>query len=325
MINALIYPLSVFSLLIALTNYNQAQSPQLSAQNIYVTAGSFGILSIQNGTTNLDSVYPQASILNGVPASLAFDNNRNLFIGNGGNDTIAYIPYGSINASNVTPAGVWFPLGMAYANNNIYIANYNAGTLQAMSAITFAATTVSTGMYGISGVAVATNGNIFVANYNNNTIATIDSGSTNPVVISTSNLTRPSQICFDQSGSLFIANGNGTISTIPSGSSDVLEFLSFGTSAIGGIGIDTKGNMFFTQDSNVYQVLSNSTTPILYATGAVPLGNIAFESVPVYEVSLILQSSSSLTNWTPVLTNIVETQNPQEFYKNDISVRIKTP
>ena len=49
------------------------------------------------------------------------------------------------------------------------------------------------------------------------------------------------------------------------------------------------------------------------------------EANPVYEVSLILNSSSDLTTWTPVLTNIVETYNPQEFYKNDISVRIKAP
>ena len=46
---------------------------------------------------------------------------------------------------------------------------------------------------------------------------------------------------------------------------------------------------------------------------------------PVYEVTLTLKSSTNITDWTPVLTNIVETYNPQEFYKNDISVRIKAP
>jgi hypothetical protein len=46
---------------------------------------------------------------------------------------------------------------------------------------------------------------------------------------------------------------------------------------------------------------------------------------PVYEVTLTLKSSTNMTDWVPVLTNIVETYNPQEFYKNDISVRIKAP
>ena len=45
----------------------------------------------------------------------------------------------------------------------------------------------------------------------------------------------------------------------------------------------------------------------------------------VYEVTLTLKSSTNMTDWIPVLTNIVETYNPQEFYKNDISVRIKAP
>jgi hypothetical protein len=45
----------------------------------------------------------------------------------------------------------------------------------------------------------------------------------------------------------------------------------------------------------------------------------------VYEVTLTLKSSTNMTDWAPVLTNIVETYNPQEFYKNEISVRIKLP
>jgi hypothetical protein len=44
-----------------------------------------------------------------------------------------------------------------------------------------------------------------------------------------------------------------------------------------------------------------------------------------YEVTLTLKSSTNMKDWTPVLTNVVETYNPQEFYKKDISVRIKTP
>lgn len=46
---------------------------------------------------------------------------------------------------------------------------------------------------------------------------------------------------------------------------------------------------------------------------------------PVYEVSLILKSSTNLNEWTSVLTNKIETYNPNEFYKTDISVMIKPP
>ena len=46
---------------------------------------------------------------------------------------------------------------------------------------------------------------------------------------------------------------------------------------------------------------------------------------PVYEVSLTLKSSTDMINWTSVLTNVIETQNPLEFYKTDISVQLKEP
>ena len=46
---------------------------------------------------------------------------------------------------------------------------------------------------------------------------------------------------------------------------------------------------------------------------------------PVYEVTLTTKSSTNLNEWTSVLTNKIETYNPTEFYKNDISVTIKPP
>jgi hypothetical protein len=46
---------------------------------------------------------------------------------------------------------------------------------------------------------------------------------------------------------------------------------------------------------------------------------------PVYEVSLSLKSSTNLNEWTSVVTNKIETYNPHEFYKTDISVTIKPP
>lgn len=46
---------------------------------------------------------------------------------------------------------------------------------------------------------------------------------------------------------------------------------------------------------------------------------------PVYEVSLTLKSSTNMSDWTSVITNNIETFNPKEFYKTDISVTIKAP
>jgi Concanavalin A-like lectin/glucanases superfamily len=46
---------------------------------------------------------------------------------------------------------------------------------------------------------------------------------------------------------------------------------------------------------------------------------------PVYEVTLTTKSSTNLNEWTGILTNKIETYNPTEFYKNDISVTIKPP
>ncbi len=46
---------------------------------------------------------------------------------------------------------------------------------------------------------------------------------------------------------------------------------------------------------------------------------------PIYEVSLTLKSSTNLNEWTSVITNTIETYNPKEFYRTDISVTIKPP
>jgi hypothetical protein len=46
---------------------------------------------------------------------------------------------------------------------------------------------------------------------------------------------------------------------------------------------------------------------------------------PVYDVTLTLKSSTNLNQWENILTNKIETYNPAEFYKTDISVTIKQP
>jgi hypothetical protein len=46
---------------------------------------------------------------------------------------------------------------------------------------------------------------------------------------------------------------------------------------------------------------------------------------PVYEVTLTTRSSTNLSSWSSIITNKIETYNPTEFYKNDISVTIKQP
>lgn len=50
---------------------------------------------------------------------------------------------------------------------------------------------------------------------------------------------------------------------------------------------------------------------------------IASVAQPLYEVTLTLQSSTNMTTWTNVLTNVVETTNTKEFYRNLIDVKIK--
>jgi Concanavalin A-like lectin/glucanases superfamily len=55
------------------------------------------------------------------------------------------------------------------------------------------------------------------------------------------------------------------------------------------------------------------------------VGAINLLERPLYEVTLTTKSSTNLNEWTSVLTNKIETYNPTEFYKNDISVTIKPP
>lgn len=62
-------------------------------------------------------------------------------------------------------------------------------------------------------------------------------------------------------------------------------------------------------------------------THSIYIDDVVVQTVPdpVYEVSLTLKSSTDMINWTPVLTNVIETLNPREFYKTDIAVQLKEP
>jgi len=271
---------SILPLLVAFILIGSASASVLSSQDLYIANGYGGVSKIEAGSRNPVNIYP--NIINGDSTSIAFNPNGDLFIGNGGNDTVAMIPHGTTNALNITPSGTWFPLGMTSdKNGNIYIANYNSGTVTKISSGSLYASDILYDQYACAGIAANSSGDLFIANYNFSTLQVLSHESGNLTSLNSSGLLNPIQMAFDNNENLFIANvGSPTIYQLIKGQSSVTPFVSFGSSAIGGIAIDNNNNIFFSQDNNIYVIEDGTTTPSLYGTSSILPMRLAFDPVP---------------------------------------------
>jgi hypothetical protein len=100
------------------------------------------------------------------------------------------------------------------------------------------------------------------------------------------------------------------------------KFIDYGNRAVlylnGTLILDSAVDPNFSQGDKV------SFTYIGGGASPTTLGPVTIDAIP-YEVTLITKSSTNLSSWSSVITNKIETYNPTEFYKTDISVTIKPP
>jgi len=270
----------ILSLLVAVGLIGSASAVVLSSQDLYIANGYNGVSIIQGGSTDYINIYP--SVLNGDSASIALDQNGNLFVGNGGNDTIAYIKKGTTIQQNITPNGTWFPLGMASdGSGNIYVANYNSGVITKISPDSFNSINILSGQYACAGIAINSQGDLFIANFNYSTIQVLQNGSTSLSSLNSAGIKNPIQMAFDSHDNLFIANaGSPSIYQIQKGQSSASPFLTFGSTGIAGIAIDKNNNIFFSQDNNIYEIVNEIDSPVIYASSSIAPYRLAFSPIP---------------------------------------------
>ena len=193
------------------------------------------------------------------------------------------------------------PLGVAFFNNNLYIANINGNSITELifnpDGSTTASTFVSTNLSGPFGITFDSNGNLFVANSVNSTITKTENGITN-VFATLEGFVR--YLTFDQNGNLFVSSDNKIIKiTIDENGNptSIVEFLSIPTQYDGddikifGLTFDNDGNLFYS--------VQNTTTSayFIYKTIIDTSGNIvntyliANNDSPIYEPTALAFNS----------------------------------
>ncbi len=165
------------------------------------------------------------------PSGLAFDTAGNLFVGNGGNNSISKItPNGTVSTFN--SSGLYSPTGIAFDTvGNLFVTNEFGGYISKITPNGVISTIVS-GLRFPRGIAIDRTGNLFVSCNTKIIKITTDS------VVTTfdSSISYPYGLVFDKSGNLFVAGNNsidkvtkdGVVSTFASCSSKFIDFDKFG-------------------------------------------------------------------------------------------------
>jgi glucose/arabinose dehydrogenase len=243
------------------------------------------------------------------PIGVAFDANGDLFISNTLGDTVSVLPastgtiFGqSFTANQVATLDVGSvlsdPSGLAFdANGNLFIANFESGTVavdpastgtifgQSVTADVGASLTAATGLDDPFGITVDANGDLFVADTYANTVMvlpvstgtifgqTMTADVATPLTVA-SGLEGPTGVAFDANGDLFISDAFSEGVTVLPASSGVLfgqavtadiaatvtAASAAGLAAPFGLAFDTSGDLYISnlENNTVTELASTS-------------------------------------------------------------------
>ena len=152
------------------------------------------------------------------------------------------------------------------SSGNLFVSNFNAGTVSEFAPKSTTPTATLTGVYGPEALAFDSNGNLFVANAAGGTVSEFAPRSTVPTV-TLSGLAYPSGVAFDSSGKLFVTNHNGiTVSEfapvpVPAAGSVVIRTaLPSQTMSIGGNAAGANINLTSAELEDLYTTAAGSIT-----------------------------------------------------------------
>jgi len=219
------------------------------ADNIFVSTASLNTVLELDPSGNPSTFATTTSGLD-YPLGLAFDSSGNLFVANGGANTIEEF-HTNGQTSFLSSPSLNEPDGLAFdANGDLFVANYGNNTVEEFSpggtGTVFA--TATDGLDEPEGLAFDGDGNLFVSNQGggNGTIMEISPNGSNSVFATTaSGLDNPQGLVFDRSGTLYVANySNNTIEKFNALGQGMIFT---GTNLLAepyGLGLDGSGNLF---------------------------------------------------------------------------------
>ena len=170
------------------------------ADDIYVSLYSSGTI------LKFDSNGNQTVFASGLnrPYGLAFDSSGNLYVANGGDNTIEKIDTNGVGSLFATvDLSVLSDLAFD-GSGNLFVSNPLSNTIERISATRVVSVFANTGLNKPTGLTFDNSGNLYVANSGDNTIEKFDTNGVGSVLIT--GLRTPNGLAFDTSGNLYVAN-----------------------------------------------------------------------------------------------------------------------
>jgi len=214
-----------------------------------------------------------------APTALAFDGQGDLFVANGGGNTVSeFTPDSTTPTATLT--GLSDPLALAFdGSGNLFVANGGSNTVSEFAPGSITPTATLSGLSQPDALAFDAQGDLFVANQGNGTVSEFASGATAATATLTG-LTSPAALAFDGQGDLFVANaGNNTVSVFAPGSTAPTGTLT-GLSQPLALAFDGSGNLFVANSGSntVSEFAPLSTTPTATLTGLSQPDALIFDS-----------------------------------------------
>jgi hypothetical protein len=178
------------------------------ADNFYVTDSANNTVLKYDATGAYLGVFASTHLHN--PTGLAFSSSGNLFVANGGTNTISQFN-GATGAfvGTFASGGMAGPTGIVFSSSgNLFVANFNSATVSQYSSTgAYVGVFAHTGLNDNYGVAFSSSGNLFVATGLANAVLQFN-GTTGALVgnFAYTGLNFPMGIAFSSSGNLFVIN-----------------------------------------------------------------------------------------------------------------------
>ena len=197
------------------------------------------------------------------PDALAVDTAGNLYVANGGANTVSVFSPGSTSPS-ATLTGLSGPIAMAFdPSGDLYVANLTANTVSIFSpGASTAGRCMITGLSSPLALTFDTSGNLYVLNNGNSTISRFPPKSTIPNTTLTG-LDAPYDLAFDGAGNLYVASFGGN-SVNKFLNTQLNPFPSTGTFASKNVGtnitVQVSGLMITGPQASDYTLIQPTTT-----------------------------------------------------------------
>jgi sugar lactone lactonase YvrE len=199
-------------------------------------------------------------------SGIAFDSQGDLYVANGGNNTITEYNSGGGLIATISSGQLNNPNGLAFDQyGDLFVGNSGNGEVLEFTPSGLASSTptvYASGLGSPNGLAFDSAGNLYVADYADSVIWQVPASGGSPSEFISpgdySTINHPHGIAFDSAGNIYVANSDSSVNDIevfsPTGSAE-------GVFATSSEGLDTPDGLAFDSSGDLYVVNFSHTGP----------------------------------------------------------------